>query len=112
MQAHLWVVLEHDDEVLADEEKVHVGGEEGVGKALWARSAGPPLLHRSTSGLVEAGIQPGRPFGHAPAAPPSQGCNIHPQHIELRNACLLAWPSYSYMMERRGNLVGFFDLLH
>ena len=48
VQAHLWVVLEHDDEVLADEEKVHVGGEEGVGKALWARSAGPPLLHRSS----------------------------------------------------------------
>ena len=88
-----------------------------VARRGWAKPCGPGLQghHCSidrASGLVEAGIQPGRPFGHAPAAPPSQGCNIHPQHIELRNACLLAWPSYSYMMERRGNLVGFFDLLH
>ena len=88
-----------------------------VARRGWAKPCGPGLQghHCSidrASGLVEAGIQPGRPFGHAPAAPPSQGCNIHPRHIELRNACLLAWPSYSYMMEHRGNLVGFFDLLH
>ena len=50
MQVHLGVLLEHDEaggEVLADEQEGH-GGEEGVGRALWARSAGPPLLHRSS----------------------------------------------------------------
>ena len=77
MQGHLGVVLEHDEaggEVLADEQEGH-GGEEGVGRALWARSAGPPLLHRSSQ-WTRGGRASTR--GGRLATPPllllSQGC--------------------------------------
>ena len=78
MQAHLGVVLEHDEaggEVLADEQEGHDGGEEGVGRALWARSAGPPLLHRSSQWTRggRASTRGGR-LATPPLLLPSQGC--------------------------------------
>ena len=83
MQVHLGVVLEHDEtggKVLADDEEGH-GGAEGVGRALWARSAGPPLLHRSSCGLVEAGHPPGEAVWPRPRCSSSARGANHPDHI-------------------------------
>ena len=74
MQAHLGVVLEHDEaggEALADEQEGH-GGLEGVGRALWARSAGPPLLHRSSQWSRGGRDPPGEAVWPRPRSPPPQ----------------------------------------